>query len=138
MRRISAFSCALNVGCSASDSVSFSASFFAVAFDLEEEDNDNYGTFCVRSTGSSEQYGTFNVTNTNGPTRRDDPKVSQSAPDFSQMFREPESWEKHILALEKGEWTQGMEQNGAFKRWKKERPAMPSIYIREAARQDSK
>ena len=104
----------------------------------EEEDNDNYGTFCVRSTGSSEQYGTFNVTNTNGPTRRDDPKVSQSAPDFSQMFREPESWEKHILALEKGEWTQGMEQNGAFKRWKKERPAMPSIYIREAARQDSK
>merc|ERR1712137_1489980 len=106
----------------------------------EKDDEDNYGTFCVRSTGSSkEQYGTFNVTNTEGPTRREDNKVSQSAPDFSQMFREPENWEKHILALEKGEWTQGMEQNGAFKRWKKERPAMPSIYIRGAsARQDSK
>lgn len=109
----------------------------------EADDEEDYGgTFCIRSSGPSKvtdndspipAFMTAKRSETDPSMNRKQPNTNGkdgSAPNFSQMFREPENWEKHILALEKGEWTQGMEQNGAFKRWKKERPAMPSIYLK--------
>jgi len=103
--------------------------------DDDDDEEDYGGTFCVRRGGSGNDSDkpSFMATRAHtDPTfnSQSNTAVEGSTPDFSQMFREPENWEKHILALEKGEWTQGMEQNGAFKRWKKERPAMPSIYLR--------
>uniref|UniRef100_A0A7S4M6M5 Uncharacterized protein n=1 Tax=Vannella robusta TaxID=1487602 RepID=A0A7S4M6M5_9EUKA len=106
----------------------------------EDDDSNAYGTFRRQNTADLNS-GTFNVKATEKesklPRSVTDPSgdlsKDQVAPDLANFFREPESWEKHILALEKGEWTEGMEQNGAFKRWKKERPSMPSIYLREAS-----
>lgn len=54
--------------------------------------------------------------------------TSKSTSNLKSAFREPENWEKHILALETGEWPDAMIQNGAFKRWKKERPQMPFYF----------
>ena len=97
----------------------------------DSDNEDNFGTFCIKNVSSSDidtnESGTFRMGNEGGSS-----KQSESAPDFSKMFREPEDWEKYILALEKGEWAPGMEQNGAFKRWKKERPSMPSIYLKSS------
>jgi hypothetical protein len=42
-------------------------------------------------------------------------------------YREPEEWEKNIIAVEKGEWAMS---GDAFKRWNKQRPRMPSFRIR--------
>ena|SRR3990167_1219393 len=88
-------------------------------------DEDNFGTFCIRSSAEAEDAypsGTF------VPATR---ATTDGGPDFSKI-REPEDWEKHILALEKGEWIQGMEQKGAFKRWQKNRPPVPSTYLRQS------
>lgn len=92
---------------------------------------ENYGTFCVNSTGGGDDdggydSGTFNL----GSSTESSP--SNSNPNFANMFREPEDWEKCILALEKGEWTDEMQNKGAFKRWKKERPAMPSTLMKNS------
>lgn len=115
----------------------------------EEEEEQNYGTFCVNSfssSGAEEEVPKPSFLSQSTPTTRSPstPKKSKkkgsgggaaatsSAPDFSNMFREPEDWEKCILSLEKGEWTDQMESKGAFKRWKKERPAMPSAYLKSS------
>eukprot|EP01101_Sappina_pedata_P001275 TRINITY_DN11375_c0_g1_i1.p1 TRINITY_DN11375_c0_g1~~TRINITY_DN11375_c0_g1_i1.p1 ORF type:complete len:409 (+),score=114.93 TRINITY_DN11375_c0_g1_i1:41-1228(+) len=45
------------------------------------------------------------------------------------VFKQPSGWELNLLALEKGEWAEGM-NDLAFKRWKaKERKNIPSTYI---------
>jgi hypothetical protein len=44
-------------------------------------------------------------------------------------YREPEQWEKNIVALDRGEWEDGMNPE-AFKRWKaKERARIPSFSV---------
>lgn len=92
-----------------------------------DDESDNYGTFCMKNSNSDDDsFGTMCVSS-------DSKKGNNNAtPDFANMFREPEEWEKYILALEKGEWVDGMAEKGAFKRWKKERPHMPSAYIRDS------
>mmetsp|Transcript_772 Transcript_772/g.2787 ORF Transcript_772/g.2787 Transcript_772/m.2787 type:complete len:244 (-) Transcript_772:257-988(-) len=127
----------------------------------EEEEEQNYGTFCVNTfsngSGASEEAekpsflshstpgASSSSSSPSGTPKKSKSKrkgssgssgsdvaASNSAPDFSNMFREPEDWEKCILSLEKGEWTDQMESKGAFKRWKKERPAMPSAYLKSS------
>ena len=59
------------------------------------------------------------------------PPASDEPPAFMSAFREPEEWELNILALEKGEAREGMgNPNSAFKRWKKERPSVPSMLLK--------
>ena len=121
----------------------------------DDDDDNQYGTFRPQNMKDDDDddddegsYGTFRIGNSTDPEskpkRREEHKPTRSctdptgdltgiAPGLGNLFREPESWEKHILALEKGEWTEGMGQNGAFKRWKKERPSMPSVYLRESS-----
>jgi hypothetical protein len=56
---------------------------------------------------------------------------TDAPPAFLSAFREPEEWELNILALEKGEAREGMgNPNSAFKRWKKDRPSVPSMLLR--------
>lgn len=95
----------------------------------DDDDSGNYGTFCIKNINEEESQ----VTKKYLTASRSSTEPNSSAPDFKKMIREPEDWEKHILALEKGEFTDGMLQNGAFKRWKKERPSVPSIYLRESS-----
>lgn len=51
-------------------------------------------------------------------------------------YREPEEWEKNIIALEKGEWGEALSVD-AFKRWNKQRPRLPSFRIRPDHQQQS-
>jgi hypothetical protein len=93
---------------------------------LASDDSEGYdsGTFCLKDLHDSSSGSNGSLT---GGNRNPE---SQSAPDFKHMFREPEEWEKHILAFEKGEWVEGM-GNGAFNRWKpKNRKPVPSAYMK--------
>ena len=116
--------------------------------DSSDDNSENYGTFCIKdmkNSSDNDNYATFNVKNMGdddetesygtmciGNFGESNNNSNNGTPDFSNMFREPEEWEKYILALEKGEWVDGMAEKGAFKRWQKNRPAMPSAYLRES------
>jgi len=53
--------------------------------------------------------------------------------------RNPEEWELNIIALERGEWVEGM-SSAAFSRWRRERPALPdsvSFYNRPKLTQEA-
>lgn len=126
------------------------------------QSDDAYGTFCIKSTSkstssipsfvsaavSADSATSVSASSSNLPaavptnsadgkrkkgSRRNSPAAiaAEKPMDFKQ-YREPENWEKCILSLEKGEWTEEMAENACFKRWKKERPAMPSLYIKNS------
>jgi hypothetical protein len=105
-----------------------------VLVEEEEDDSENdYGTFRPSRAPALAPHSLTGTIPQFAKREEGAAPPPNSLPDFSKMMREPENWEKHILALEKGEWTNGMEQNGAFKRWKKERPPVPSIYMRSGS-----
>eukprot|EP01119_Soliformovum_irregulare_P021217 TRINITY_DN701_c0_g1_i1.p1 TRINITY_DN701_c0_g1~~TRINITY_DN701_c0_g1_i1.p1 ORF type:complete len:145 (-),score=33.48 TRINITY_DN701_c0_g1_i1:321-755(-) len=78
---------------------------------------------CLKTRGSIEDkeeiFSTFCV----GQVDEDELQAAKSI----FLTREPETWEQNILALEKGEFGDQME-DAAFKRWKgKERPGLPNF-----------
>jgi len=43
-------------------------------------------------------------------------------------YREPEQWEKNLICLEEGKWSDGME-DAAFGRWRRDRKHIPSLLL---------
>eukprot|EP01087_Luapelamoeba_hula_P022760 TRINITY_DN823_c0_g2_i4.p1 TRINITY_DN823_c0_g2~~TRINITY_DN823_c0_g2_i4.p1 ORF type:complete len:997 (+),score=222.44 TRINITY_DN823_c0_g2_i4:234-3224(+) len=107
----------------------------------DNSDDDGYegeGTMIVRATRS----GTTNTTHhafgepeaggesPSGAAGGAEDEAEQPAFNIASLYREPEQWEQNIVALDRGEWIPGMD-DAAFKRYKfKERPRLPSLYVR--------
>ena len=108
-------------------------------FDSSEDSSS--GTMIVRPLARSKPNATStsattSLTASNSPLSGSSPSSSPSGSPFPGRklgaFREPEEWEKNIISLEKGEWSEGM-GGDAFRRWNKQRPRMPSFRIRQTS-----
>lgn len=111
-----------------------------------DNDDDNFGTMRIISGGGSDEdnFGTMRIVSGGGDDDDDDDdacgtvRISSSGsggrvpapanPAQAFAYREPEEWEKNIVALTRGEWAEGMSEE-AFKRWKgKERRGIGSMF----------
>eukprot|EP01102_Stenamoeba_stenopodia_P004856 TRINITY_DN1528_c0_g2_i1.p1 TRINITY_DN1528_c0_g2~~TRINITY_DN1528_c0_g2_i1.p1 ORF type:complete len:513 (-),score=138.97 TRINITY_DN1528_c0_g2_i1:1069-2607(-) len=83
------------------------------------EDENDFSTFRLSNVGSDDD---------------DDDEKGNSAKNSKRGLKslsaianatnfETEEWEKRIMAIERGEWLEGMEENG-WRRWKKDRPKL--------------
>lgn len=110
------------------------------AQDIFDDDDSGFGTMVVRETetrpSASDVFAGDEDDDEEGgggtmvvrlPKKKASAEpVAAAAPVKSRFYREPDQWEKNIIALEKGEWSEGMGAD-AFRRWNKQRPRMPSF-----------
>jgi len=110
----------------------------------EENDDQKYSSFVIHlSAGENDcteyeqKRSSFVIHDQEEDSESDVESAKQSPQQFRlPIFREPSQWEMHLLALERGEWIEGM-SDAAFKRWKgKERKAVTSSYFKPAQVED--
>lgn len=116
-----------------SESSNNDSSQYVINEENEELRDYDCSTFQVRSSQSKQEYeyGTFQVRLSLDSSSEDIQESSPIRPSSqdSSLWRKPEDWELKILALERGEWIDEMEDDTAFRRYKKGRPKLRmSVY----------
>lgn len=91
---------------------------------LRLKKNDAYGTIIIHDVSEddvSNIYDTMRIVETSNL----DSEIEEKDSNF--LWRAPEEWEVNIIALERGEWNENM-QNDAFRKYKKERPKLGNLF----------
>lgn len=95
---------------------------------LRLKKNDAYGTIIIHDVSEddvSNIYDTMRIVETSG---LDSGKGEEESVNSNFLWRAPEEWEVNIIALERGEWNENMQEIDAFRKYKKERPKLGNLF----------